>query len=238
MNESFARHFFQSVNVVGRQFTFSGGSAHTIVGVVADARERGPKHPVERVAYTFLTPGEMGSTAIALRLQGSAPALMAAIRAEAKAVDPLVPLVAIQTMDARIGEALRRERLLATLGTLFGALALLLVAIGLYGLLAGAVAHRTREIGIRLALGSRQRGVLWLMLRQGLSLVALGLAIGLGLGMVLTRFIRGELFGVAPDDPSTIAVAAGILIATGMAASLWPAIRASRTDPMLAIRHE
>jgi putative ABC transport system permease protein len=213
--------------------------AHTIVGVVADARERGPTRPVERVAYTFLTPGEMGVTSLALRVQaGAEPALMTSIRAVLDAVDPLVPVVDFQTMDARINEGLRRERLLAMLGTVFGALALLLVGIGLYGLLAGAVAHRTREIGIRLALGSRRGNVVWLVLREGLWLVALGLAIGLSLGMLLTRLIRNELFGVTPNDPTTIVVVAGILMATGIAASLWPAIRASRTDPLIAIRHE
>lgn len=238
VNESFARHFFQTIEVVGQRFSFSGDEAHTILGVVADARDRGPKHPVERVVYTFLTPGEMGTASFALRVQGAESALIGSIRTALREVDPLVPVVDIRTMEARIGEALRRERLLAMLGTLFSSLALLLTGIGLYGLLAGAVAHRTREIGIRLALGSRQRSVLWLFLSQGLSLVALGLVTGLGLGMLLTRFLRSELFGVTPDDPATFAVAAIVLVAAGTAASLFPAIRASRTDPMVALRHE
>jgi predicted permease len=238
VNESFARHFFGSVEVIGRQFAFAGDRPHTIVGVVADARERGPTGPVEPVSYTLLTPSEMGTLSFVLRVQGSESALIASIRGVLDAVDPLVPVVEIQTMDARINEALRRERLLAMLGTLFGALAVLLVGIGLYGLLAATVAHRRREIGIRLALGGRRASVLWLVLRKGMWLIAVGLAVGLGLGMALTRFIRSELFGVTPNDPSTIAVAAGILIATGIAASLWPAIRASRTDPMIAIRDE
>jgi len=238
VNESFARHFFKTDEVVGRQFAFAGDRPYTIVGVVADARERGPTQPVERVAYTFLSPGEMGATTIALRVQGSESALLTPIRTVLAAVDPLVPVVDLQTADARIDEALRRERLLAMLGTLFGALALLLVGIGLYGLLAGAVEHRTREIGIRLALGSSRVHVLWLVLRRGLSLNAQGLAIGLGLGVLLTRYLRSELFGVTPNDPWTIAAAAVILIATGTAASLRPAIRASRIDPMRAIRQE
>jgi putative ABC transport system permease protein len=147
-------------------------------------------------------------------------------RALLEAVDPLVPVVEIQTMDARIDGALRRERLLAMLGTLFGALALLLVAVGLYGLLTKIVAQRAREIGIRLALGGSRRSVVWIVLREGTWLAALGLAIGLGLAIVLTRFIGSELFGVSPTDPSTRAVAAGLLIAAGLASSLWSAIRA------------
>jgi predicted permease len=240
VNESFATYFFKTVDVIGRQFAFAGDDRpHTIVGVVADARERGPTRPVERVAYTFLTPSEMSTTSVALRVQGGVePTLMASIRTVLDAVDPLVPVVELQTMEMRISDALRRERLLAMLGALFGALALLLVGIGLYGLLARAVAQRTREIGIRLALGSRRGSVLWLVLREGLSLIALGLAIGLGLGVALARLIRSELFGVTPTDPSTIVAAVAILLGTGIAASLTPAIRASRTDPMIAIRYE
>jgi predicted permease len=240
VNESFARHFFASLEVVGRTFAFAGDVAttYTIVGVVADARDRGPKDPVERVVYTFLRPGEMGTASMALRLQGPAAAMLPSIRAAVAAVDPMVPIVDLQTMDARVDDALRRERLLALLGTLFGGLALLLVAIGIYGLLAGAVAQRTREIGIRMALGGPRGGVLWHFLRQGLSLVALGLLAGLGLGMLLTRFIRSELSGVEPNDPATMAAAAALLIVTGVAASLRPALRASRTDPMTALRPE
>ena len=124
------------------------------------------------------------------------------------------------------------------LATLFGALALLLVAIGLYGLLAGAVTHRTREIGIRLALGGDRRKVLLLFLRQGLSLVALGLVAGLALGSLLGRFLRGELYGVAPTDPASFAAAASVLVVTSAAACLVPAVRASRTDPMSALRED
>ncbi len=238
VNESFARHFFQTVEVIGRRFAFSGDRPHTIVGVVADARDRGPKSPAERVAYTFLTPGEMGTVSVAVRGQGVESALIASIRAALQEVDPLVPVVEIESMDARISEELRRERLLAMLAALFGGLALLLVGVGLYGLLAGTVVHRTREIGIRLALGSRQRDVLWLVLREGLVLVALGLAVGVSLGTWLSRFIRTDLFGVMPTDPVTFAVTAAVLLTAGTAASLLPAIRASRTDPMIALRYE
>ncbi len=129
VNESFARHFYGTVEVVGRPFAFTGNGAapFTIVGVVADARDRGPKDPIERVVYTFLTPDEMGTATVALRLQGAASAILPSIRAAVAAVDPLVPVVDLQSMDARVEDALRRERLLALLGTLFGGLALLLV---------------------------------------------------------------------------------------------------------------
>ena len=240
VNESFARHFFHDLDVVGRRFAFagSGDRAHTIVGVVADAKDRGPRLPVERVAYTWIPAAEMGFGALAVRGLGSESALIAAIRRALREADPQVPVVDIQTMDERVQEGLRRERLLATLGTIFGALALLLVAIGLYGLLSGAVTHRTREIGIRLALGSDRRNVLLLFLRQGLSLVALGLLAGLGLGTLLGRFIRGELYGVTPTDPATFVTAACVLVVTSAAACLVPAVRGSRTDPMSALRED
>jgi predicted permease len=239
VNESFARHFFQSVDVVGRQFAFAGsGDRHTIVGVVADARDRGPRMPIERVAYTHLRPEQMVYGAFAVRGQGSETALIAAVRQATREVDPQVPVVDIQTMDTRVQEGLRRERLLAVLGALFGGLALLLVAIGLYGLLAGAVAHRTREIGIRLALGGERRRILSMFLWQGLSLVTLGLLAGLGAALLLGRSIRSDLYGVTPTDAFTFSTAAVVLVLTGSLACLLPAMRASRTDPMAALRDD
>jgi ABC-type antimicrobial peptide transport system permease subunit len=180
----------------------------------------------------------MGFGAFAVRGQGSEATLIAAIGRALQEVDPQVPMVGIQSMDGRVQEGLRRERLLALLGALFGALALLLVAIGLYGLLAGAVTHRTREIGIRLALGGGRQSVLLLFLRQGLSLVGLGLLAGLALGALLGRFLRGELYGVASTDPASFVAAACVLAVTSAAACLVPAVRASRTDPMSALRED
>jgi hypothetical protein len=242
VNEAFARHFFGTIDVVGRELTFAGqgdrSRSHTVVGVVANARERGLKRPIDRVAYTLLTPTDLDTVSFALRLQGATDALLASIRAEARAVDPLVPVLNVQTMDARFAQALRSERLLALLGTLFGVLALLLAAIGLYGLLSGAVAQRRREIGIRLALGEPTSCVLWLVLRRGLTLTMVGLGVGLGLGLWLTRFVRGELFGVSHSDPFTLGATVVVLSVTGAMASLLPAIRAARTDPIVALRAE
>ena len=141
-------------------------------------------------------------------------------------------------MEARVQEGLRRERLLAILGSAFGGVALLLVAIGLYGLLAGAVAHRTREIGIRLALGSRRQAILAMFLRTGLLLVAFGLLAGVGLAIVLCRRLEADLAGVTPTDPATFGVAVGVLTATAGLACLIPAVRATRVNPMTALRDD
>jgi predicted permease len=240
VNESFARHFFGSADAVGRRFGFAGSPEHmyTIVGVVADARDRGPRLPVERVAYTYLAPAAMGFGAFAVRGHGSETALIAAIRQALREADPQVPVVDLQTMDARVQEDLRRERLLAVLGSLFGGLALLLVALGLYGLVAGAVAHRTREIAIRLALGGARRTILSMFLRQGLSLVAVGLLAGLALATMLGRFIDRDLHGVTPTDTFTYSTAVAVLVLTSAVACLLPATRASRTEPMAALRND
>lgn len=238
VNEAFARHFFGSVDAVGRRFGFAGAPdrAYTVIGVVANARDRGARHPVQRVAYTHLAPEAMGYGAFAVRGQGSEAALVTAIRRALGETDPQVPVVDLMTMDARVQQDLRRERLLAVLGSLFGGLALLLVALGLYGLLAGAVTHRAREIAIRLALGGKPGAILSMFLGQGLVLVAIGLAAGLAGAAVMGRFIRSALFGVTPTDTVTYGIVAGVLILTSVVACLLPARRAARTDPMAALR--
>ena len=240
VNESFARHFFGSADAVGRRFGFAGAPerTYTIVGVVANARDRGPRLPVERVAYTYLAPDAMGYGAFAVRGQGAETALIAAIRQALREADPQVPVVDLQTMNARVQKDLRRERLLAVLGSLFGGLALLLVALGLYGLLAGAVAHRTREIAIRLALGGKPRRIVAMFLGQGLSLVTAGLIAGMALAAMLGRFIGSALYGVTPTDAFTYGTAVAVLMLTSAVACLLPARRASRTDPMAALRDD
>jgi putative ABC transport system permease protein len=133
---------------------------------------------------------------------------------------------------------LGRDRLLATIGTFFGGLALLLVAVGLYGLLAGGVARRTREIGVRIALGAFQERVVWLIVAEGLKLTVIGLIGGLGAALVLARFARNLSSTVDPADPLTLAAVAGILIAIAFLAALIPARRAARIDPVVALNQE
>jgi putative ABC transport system permease protein len=217
----------------------SGNHRHgAVIGVVGDARDNGPKSPPQPVVYTVFAQEPSGSAVVTLRTDRLDQHLIASILRVVKAINPGVPVYAVRTAEAQIDEALSRERLLATLGVLFGSLALLLVAIGLYGLLVGAVTRRANEIGIRMALGARPTNILWLVVRESLMLVFLGLLAGLGGGMLLTRFVRSQLFGVAPADPLTLASAAIVLLAVALTAICLPARHASRIDPIVALHYE
>jgi len=144
----------------------------------------------------------------------------------------------VRTLDEQVNDSLRQERLVATLSSLFSLLALGLASIGLYGIMSYAVARRTNEIGIRMALGAEQRDVLWLVVRETVGLVLIGLAIGLPTALVATRLISSRLFGLTPTDPLTITLAALLLIVVSAFAGYLPARTASRVDPMVALRYE
>ena len=164
--------------------------------------------------------------------------MASAIRQAVQAVDKNLPVTGIRTLSEQIGESLNRERLIARLSTFFGLLALLLACVGLYGVVAYAVARRTSEIGIRMALGARQRDILGMVLREALLLVALGAAAGLLAALGLSRFVASQLYGINPSDPRTLALAAGLLLAVAAVAGYIPARRASRVQPMAALRME
>ena len=144
----------------------------------------------------------------------------------------------MKTFERQLNESLAQDRLVATLSSFFGILAALLAAIGLYGVMAYAVASRTRELGIRLALGAEPRNIRWLVMRETLQLVVLGMLIGLSAALAATRLIASLLFGLTPTDPLTIALASLLLLAVAALAGYLPARRASRVDPMTALRCE
>jgi len=169
---------------------------------------------------------------------GDAAALVAAIRHEVRQLDPNLPIFNVKTFADQINQSISRERLIALLSSFFGLFALLLAALGLYGVMAHAVAQRTREIGIRMALGAQAGNVLWLVLRETLLLAFTGIVIGLPAALAASRLIKGMLFGLSADDPLTIALATLALIAIAALAGYLPARRAARVDPMNALRHE
>ena len=173
-----------------------------------------------------------------VRTMGNPTNLITAIRHEVQTMDKNLPVFDVKTLTQQVGESLFQERLVATLTSFFGLLALLLASIGLYGIMSHAVVRRTNEIGIRMALGALSGDVLWLVLWETLLLVLIGVGIGLPVALVATRLISSQLFGLTPNDPLTLTIATLLLLAVGAVAGYLPARRASRVDPMVALRCE
>ena len=178
------------------------------------------------------------AAAFYVRTSAAADSMFAALRRKVQELDPAIPLFEMRTLENQLDETLGTERLTATLSAAFGALATLLAAVGLYGVMALVVAGRTREIGLRMALGARQGAVRWMVLKEALGVLGLGLAAGIPCAYWLSRYVAAQLFGVAPADLRTAAMAVAILTAVGAGAALLPARRASAIDPIRALRHE
>jgi ABC-type antimicrobial peptide transport system permease subunit len=174
----------------------------------------------------------------ALKTAGDPVGLVSAVREAIREIDPQVPLAGFRSQQEQILASLKRERLFARLATLLGAVTLLLSGIGLYALLAYAVTRRTQEIGVRMALGAERTTVRWMIVKQSLGLVGLGLILGIPAAVMGTRLVESMLFGLTPRDPATVAGAAVTMIAVSLAAAYVPARRASRVDPIVALRAE
>lgn len=238
VNESFAMQFFGTMDAVGRSFSFIGQPdprPFRVVGVVADARERGPKNPTERVVYE---PVRTGSTVIVQARGRVGSRLISAVNATVADIDPAVPIRSMQTVETLAHDQLGHEKLLATLSGIFGILALLLVGVGLYGVIAAAVASRTAELGVRVAMGAQPASLVRLLIAETVVLVATGMSVGLAAGGFLVQYVRSELFGITAENPALYLSAAIALIATAVLAAYFPVRRAIRFDPMEALRHE
>jgi ABC-type antimicrobial peptide transport system permease subunit len=164
--------------------------------------------------------------------------LVDSIRRQILAIDAAVAVTGSRTMEDNLNRNLMQERFVAMMGGFFGVVALSLAAIGLYGVVSQAVTRRTREIGIRMSLGAEERRVLWMILRDGLLMVAAGAMVGIPAILALTRYTEAMLFGVKPQDPATIILATALLVGVTAAAGFVPARRATRIQPMRALRHE
>jgi len=238
VNESFAARAFPGLNPLGHKL-----GADTIVGVVKDSRYSGPREQLRPVLfYPLFQHGrdqeyQWGFASFELRYRTGAN-LVEEIRREVASVDRSLPIFRIRTLRAQAEQSLLRERLLATLSSFFGALALLLACLGLYGVMAYAVARRTSEVGIRMALGARRGHVMWLLLRETFWLALAGLAAGIPLALWTARYARSLLFEIDTADPVTIAVTVAALIAVAALAGYLPARRATRVDPVVALRYE
>jgi predicted permease len=248
VNESFARHYFaQPQDALGHYFCSGAGDVTPdieIVGVVKDARHTTVREDVRRTVFTpYLQDPQLGPVyrfglTFYVRTWQDPKAAQATIRAAMQALDSKLVLDAFRTMQEQVDDNLSDERVIAFLATSFGVLAALLAAIGIYGVLAYSTAQRTREIGIRIAMGATPVEVVRMVLSEVARLGAIGLALGLPLSLFLARALRDQLFGISSYDPLTICVVCLVIIAVALASAALPARRAAQVDPMVALRYE
>lgn len=247
VNETLAKRIWKGQNPIGHHLRPPGGSFgasddvwHTVVGVAKDVRQRGVDRPAGPELYVSLDQYGVAPPSMNVVLRTTLPpaALSGTIDRVVREVDPAVPVVRLRDMNSVFAESIRRPRLLAQLLGAFAGLALLLAAIGIYGVLSYMVAERRREIGIRVALGAAGSQVLTQIVKQGLQVTALGAAIGLAGALAVDRLIASLLFGVHPADTMTMTFVLATITAVAVAASWLPAWRASRLDPNVVLRDE
>jgi predicted permease len=243
LNQTAARHFFGNQNPIGSRIlvqTTLGKQDFVVVGVVADSKHRTPGEKSQRRFYIpFFNPiGEASYASFLVRTAGDPSTVSSAVRAAVKQTAANLPPVEIETMNQRVAESLTSDRMVTRLAAAFGALAMVLVCIGLYGIMSYAVSARTSEIGIRMALGAHPSDVLLMILRQ--SGVALGIGLGAGLLFAFAgaRTLTDLLYGVSPYAPLPFIGFSLVLAAVGVAASYIPARRATHVDPVVALRYE
>jgi predicted permease len=240
VDERFAATFFPGEAPVGQRFEIPGiipPFNYQIVGLAADVRVRALREEASPTLY-WLGPAGFSMDHLAIRAQIDSDALALALRQAVARVDPRVPLAEFTTQSGLIDRLLRIERLLALISGAFSAAAMLLAAVGLGGLLAYAVARRTNEIGVRMALGASSGDVRRMVLGDSLLMVGLGLLIGIPAAWGVGRYLESQLFGLDPIDPATVLLALGVLIAIAVVAAMLPARRASRISPMEALRQD
>jgi predicted permease len=242
VNESFAKHFFGpsgNRSAIGRHLGNGrkGAKLETeIVGVVADSLYEGPREGVRR--QVFVPNWGNGGVAFYLRARVPRVTVYAAVKREVRNLDPAMPVYELKTLGTQLEETLLTERLIALLSAGFGLLATLLATIGLYGVMAFVVARRTREVGVRMALGAQRGAVIWLVMKEVVLLIVTGLAVGVPAAVGAGRFVAAQLYGIQANDPWIASVSIVVLTMAAALAGLIPARRASRIDPILALRYE
>ena len=240
VNRKFAEHYFKGRSAVGKRIGSGAGARSKltveIIGVVADSLYEGPREGVRRQVFW---PGfGNGTTVYYVRTHSGSTTTYNQIRNEVRQLDAAMPVYGMKTLESQLDETLLSDRLIAMLSAGFGLLATLLASVGLYGVMAFVVARRKKELGIRLALGAQPGFVVWLVMREVLVLLAVGLAIGVPAALGLGRYVASQLYGIEPQDPAIAVATVALLSLVSAAAGLIPAHRASRIDPILALRTE
>jgi len=245
INQTMARYYFGDESPIGRRIWDTFPTTYTdfvVVGVVADAKYNSLSEETPRRFYVPvfqpIDPGEARFARFEVRAAGNASAVAASVREAVKQTAATLPPIEMHTMDELVSHSLTRDRMITKLSGFFGVLAALLACIGIYGVMAYAVAGRINEIGIRMALGAQSTNVLWLILRESLVLVAIGVAIGLPGVAGASKLISSLLFGLTAADPVTIVMAPLLMFGVAALAGYIPARRASRVDPLVALRYE
>jgi putative ABC transport system permease protein len=245
VDETLAQQYWPGEDPIEKRMAIGGSHGgdmkpewRSVVGVVAHVKNYGVDQPSRFETYFPNAQRPAGGGALVLRSSASAAALSSALRAAVHSVDPDVPLFDIRELEAVVAENTAPQRLSVVLIASFAGLALLLAAVGIYGVISYGVTQRAHEIGIRLAVGAQRGDILRLVVGQGAKLTGIGLAVGLAASLGLGRAISGLLFRVSPFDPAALAGVSLLLLAVALAACYLPARRAARTDPMVALRHE
>ena len=241
VSESMAQKFFPTGSPVGKHFGIRGPESTEqieVIGVVKDAKYGSLKETFRPMAfYPYAqVPDVLGN--LVVRFSGPASAVVPQVRQTIKQINRNLPIDDVVSLSDHIGRSLVQQKLIARLASFFGLLALLLACVGLYGVMSYGVARRTNEIGIRMALGAQSRSVLWLVLREALLLVGIGLVVGVLASLALTKTAASLLYELKPNDPLTIAMATLVLMVVALLAGYLPARRAARVDPMVALRDE
>lgn len=243
VSDLFAREQFRDENPVGRRIGLGGRTPQDleIVGVAGSVRYGGLKGdipPVVYIPYTRLEFPPLRQMTYALRTDGDPLRYVSAVRGIVQAVGPTVPVTNVKTQAAEIEQTINQEIVFARLCSAFAFLALVIACVGLYGTMSYAVARRTNDIGIRVALGARRGTVVWMVLREACVLTALGLTISVPVALGTSQLVESFLFNMKPDDPGAMMTAVAILVIAALMAGYVPAWRASRISPMTAIRQD
>jgi putative ABC transport system permease protein len=242
INDTLRRTFFGPINPIGKRLNLGSEKDpqwYEIVGVAADVKYNGLSEDVQPAIYLSTAQVPTWRAALIVKTDLSDPlSLTSAIRRELQQLDPQLPIAEIATMDQKMAAAMSQPRFRTSLVALFALAALLLACIGIYGVISYSVTQRTHEIGIRMALGAQKQNVLYMIIRQGVLLTIIGVALGIAASYFLTRLMSSLLFGVAPTDLVTFVFGAGLLVATALLGTYLPARRATKVDPLVALRYE